>query len=207
MVFINADIIRREMSMTPKMIFKLGASAIILTACATQPEPIEQPVEVVEAVQEVFEPAPLPPVEAPAPVAQAPAAPAFIPPAAGSLNDFLYQTGGDARVYFGYDESALSEESRNVLRRQANWLNTYSNITAVIEGNADERGTREYNLALGARRANSIKSFLVSQGVAPQRLTTVSYGKERPIEGGSDEFSWSRNRNGNTNVNVSNRRG
>jgi len=89
------------------------------------------------------------------------------------------------------------------LRRQADWMSSYSNVTAVVEGNADERGTREYNLALAARRANSVKAFLVSQGISPSRLTTVSYGKERPIEGGSDEWSWSRNRNGNTNLKVS----
>ena len=187
--------------MALKTILKFGAGALILTACATQPEPAEEVVfEVVKPPQQVLEPAP-PPVAPPAAVPQA-SVPAFIPPTAGSFEDFLYQSGGDARVYFGYDQSALSEESRNVLRRQANWLNTYSNVTAVVEGNADERGTREYNLALGARRANSVKAFLVSQGVAPSRLTTVSYGKERPIEGGSDDWSWSRNRNGNTNVNV-----
>ena len=121
---------------------------------------------------------------------------------AGSFEDFLFQTGGDSRIYFGYNESALSEEARNTLRRQASWLTNYPNISAVVEGNADERGTREYNLALGARRANSVKAFLVSQGISPSRLTTVSYGKERPIEGGSDEWSWSRNRNGNTNLSI-----
>ena len=121
---------------------------------------------------------------------------------AGSFEDFLFQTGGDSRIYFGYNESALSEEARNTLRRQASWLTNYPNISAVVEGNADERGTREYNLALGARRANSVKAFLVSQGISPSRLTTVSYGKERPIEGGSDEWSWSRNRNGNTNLKI-----
>jgi len=77
---------------------------------------------------------------------------------------------------------------------------TYSNVTAIVEGNADERGTREYNLALGARRAESVKAFLVGQGVSPSRLTTVSYGKERPIDGRSNEAGWSRNRNGHTNV-------
>jgi len=178
-----------------------SVAAVLVSACATKPEIVEEIVPVAQTAPEIFEPTPPPRsvVQAPA----APAAPAFIPPTPGSLQDFIYQSGGDARVYFGYDQNALSNESRDVLRRQASWLNSYSNVTAVIEGNADERGTREYNLALAARRANSVKAFLVSQGVAPSRLTTVSYGKERPIEGGSDEYSWSRNRNGHTNVNVS----
>ena len=190
-----------------KLILTASTAAILITACATKPETVAEVVQVAEPVREVFQapaPTPAPPV-AQAPVA--PSVPAFIPPPQGSFEDFLYQSGGDARVYFGYDQSALSQESRDVLRRQANWLNSYSHVTAVIEGNADERGTREYNLALGARRANSVKAFLVSQGVTPSRLTTVSYGKERPIEGGSDEWSWSRNRNGNTNLSVSNIRG
>ena len=87
-----------------------------------------------------------------------------------------------------------------MLRAQADWLNRYPNYTAVVEGHADERGTRQYNIALGARRANSVKAFLVSQGVAPSRLTTVSYGKERPIDARSNEEGWARNRNGYTNL-------
>ena len=195
--------------MSVKSIIILSSAAIFMTACATKPDPVGDVVPVAEAPRpfplgENLTPPPPPPVEQ-APVVQAPIsqAPAFIPPPAGSHADFLYQTGGDARVYFGYNESALAEEARNTLRRQADWLNANTNVTAVIEGNADERGTREYNLALGARRADSVKSFLVSQGVAPSRLTTISYGKERPIEGGSDEWSWSRNRNGHTNLNIS----
>lgn len=185
--------------MTIKSILIFACAAIFVTGCATQPEPVpEEIIPVAETVQEIFEP-PAPPPSLP-PVVEAPAQPAFVPPPAGSFEDFLYQSGGDSRIYFGYDQSSLSEESRNILRRQASWLSSYSNVSAVIEGNADERGTREYNLALGAKRANSVKAFLVSQGIAPSRLTTVSYGKERPIEGGSDEWSWSRNRNGNTNL-------
>ena len=197
--------------MSVKSILIFSVAAVVMTACATKPEPVADVIPVADAppafpLGENVTPPPPPP---PPPVVQAPVqqAPAFIPPAAGSFEDFLYQTGGDARVYFGYDQSSLSDEARNTLRRQASWLNSYSNVNAVIEGNADERGTREYNLALGARRANSVKSFLVSQGVAPGRLTTVSYGKERPIEGGSDEWSWSRNRNGNTNLSLFNTSG
>jgi peptidoglycan-associated lipoprotein len=122
-------------------------------------------------------------------------------PVAGSIDDFAFTTGnGDPRVYFGYDQFTLTPEARRTLRLQAEWLNQYPAYTAVIEGHADERGTRQYNIALGARRANSVKAFLVSQGVAPSRLTTVSYGKERPIDARSNEEGWARNRNGHTNL-------
>jgi len=99
-------------------------------------------------------------------------------------------------------EVVLSPEARVSLTSQANWLTSYTNVNAIIEGHADERGTREYNLALAARRAEAVKSFLVSQGVAPSRLTTVSYGKERPIDARSNEEGWARNRNGFTNLTV-----
>lgn len=204
--------------MTLKAILTFSVAAILVTACASAPDP--QPQDIIPVANntqpEVFQPLP-PIIDAPDPNAQArlvapstpsrsastSSVPEFFAPTPGSRADFQYQFGLDSRIYFGYDESALNTESRDILRRQASWLNNYSSATAIVEGNADERGTREYNLALGARRANSVKAFLVSQGVAPRRLTTVSYGKERPIEGGSDEYSWSRNRNGNTNINVS----
>ena len=82
-------------------------------------------------------------------------------------------------------------------------MKIYDNSTAVIEGHADERGTREYNLALGARRADSVKAFLISQGIAPNRLRTISYGKERPIDARPSETGWARNRNGYTNLRIS----
>lgn len=182
----------------------LISSIIIgLSACASQPkpEPIQQ---VAEAAPEIFEPAPTP---APAPIIQAPStdtAPVstFDPnaPTPGSAADFAYQAGGEPRVFFGYDRYDLNTDARIALKSQADWLNTYDNVNAVIEGNADERGTREYNLALAARRAESVKAYLVAQGIRPSRLTTVSYGKERPIDGRSNEAGWSRNRNGHTNV-------
>ena len=111
----------------------------------------------------------------------------------------MYQAGSD-RVFFGYDQSVLSPEARETLGRQADWFLTYPNVQAVVEGHADERGTREYNLALGARRAEAIKDFLVSRGVSASRLRTVSYGKERPIDGRSNREGWARNRNGYTNI-------
>jgi peptidoglycan-associated lipoprotein len=115
-------------------------------------------------------------------------------PAAGSVAEFQ-QVVGD-RVYFGTDQYSLSPEARGTLQRQASWLNQYGNFALTIEGNADERGTREYNLALGERRANSVREFLISQGVSPNRVRAVSYGKERPVCTESSESCWARNRRG-----------
>ena len=181
----------------------LSIAFVALSACASTPEPeqvVQTPVAAPAQPAPVFEPAPAPIAQAPV---AAPAAPLFDPnaPVPGSAADFAYQAGGEPRVFFGYNRYDLNNEARDALRRQANWLNNYTNVTAIVEGNADERGTREYNLALGARRAESVKSFLISQGVSPSRLTTVSYGKERPIDGRSSEAGWARNRNGHTNIN------
>ena len=176
----------------------LGAALLVLSACASTPQ---QEVATTEPVQEqapppVFaEPAPVEPVTQPI----APAVPQG--PIAGSIAHFKFMSGDD-RVYFGYDQSGLDNQTRDVLRKQAQWLNEYTSAIVVIGGNADERGTREYNLALGARRAESVKAFFVSQGVNPSRITTVSYGKERPIDGGSNETAWRLNRNAHTAVLV-----
>ncbi len=179
-------------------------AGITLAACSSTPEPIAEPTPV--ASNENIIPAPQPvteaPTPAPAPVVVQPSAPiqSYQGPLPGTLDDFLYASGGEGRVFFNYDQYDLSGSARDSLRMQAQWLQSYPNVTAVIEGNADERGTREYNLALAARRAESVKSFLVNQGVSPSRLTTVSYGKERPIDGRSNEDGWSRNRNAHTNL-------
>ncbi|MCP4821111.1 MAG: peptidoglycan-associated lipoprotein Pal [Shimia sp.] len=116
----------------------------------------------------------------------------------GSVSDptsvaYFNETIGD-RVLFKVDQSTLSEEGRLVVLAQANWLLANTAYTAVIEGHADEQGTREYNLALGARRAASVQELLVAQGVAANRLRTVSYGKERPIEVCSQEACYAQNR-------------
>ena len=103
-------------------------------------------------------------------------------------------SGVPDRVFFATNESVLTTASRETLRKQAAWLRKNSDITIVLEGHADERGTREYNLALGERRANAVKEFLVSLGVEPGRITTISYGKERPAAEGSTSESWSENR-------------
>lgn len=98
------------------------------------------------------------------------------------------------RVFFEYDSSALDAQGQDVLTRQAGWLQSNGNVNVTIEGHCDERGTREYNIALGERRAYAAKKYLVSQGVSPNRISTVSYGKERPAVIGSDEGAWAQNR-------------
>lgn len=176
----------------------MGAVALTLSACASTPE-VEEIVDATPVEQ------PAPPVieEAPAPVIQEPVAVAELPagPTPGTAEHFKYVSGDD-RVYFGYDRYDLTDQARDVLRRQADWLGQYGQAIVVVGGNADERGTREYNLALGARRADAVKAFLVSQGVNPSRVTTVSYGKERPIAGESNEAAWALNRNAHSAVMV-----
>ncbi len=98
------------------------------------------------------------------------------------------------RVFFAFDSSVLTSESQATLDRQSQWLKQYPSVNVVIEGHADERGTREYNLALGERRADAARSYLVSTGVAASRVSTISYGKERPAVMGHDESAWSQNR-------------
>jgi len=115
----------------------------------------------------------------------------------GSAADFAQQAGSD-RVFFAYDSYELDEAARGTLNRQAQWLQKYQNVRVTIEGHADERGTREYNLALGDRRANAVKNYLAAQGVSAGRLNTISYGKERPEVQGSDEESFAQNRRGVT---------
>ena len=98
------------------------------------------------------------------------------------------------RVFFATNESVLTTASRDTLRKQAAWLRKNSEITVVLEGHCDERGTREYNLALGERRANAAKDYLMTYGVASNRISVISYGKERPVDSGSNPLSWSKNR-------------
>ena len=103
-------------------------------------------------------------------------------------------SGVPDRVFFATNESVLTTASRDTLRKQAAWMRKNSDLTFVIEGHADERGTREYNLALGERRANAAKDYLMTYGVASNRLSVISYGKERPVDSGSNPLSWSKNR-------------
>jgi peptidoglycan-associated lipoprotein len=134
---------------------------------------------------------------APPPVQQAPMtqpAPVTSSIMPGSAEDFRVNVGDT--VHFGYNEYNVEEADKAILGRQAAWLSKYPSVRITVEGHADERGTREYNLALGARRANAVKEFLVSQGVSTGRLETVSYGKERPICTESSESCYAQNRRG-----------
>jgi peptidoglycan-associated lipoprotein len=98
------------------------------------------------------------------------------------------------RVFFATNESILTTASRETLRKQAAWLRKNSDVTVVLEGHADERGTREYNLALGERRANAAKDYLMTYGISSSRISVISYGKERPVDSGSNPLAWSKNR-------------
>jgi peptidoglycan-associated lipoprotein len=168
----------------PLRLAALAAAAAALAACSTPKPPPPAPVN---------NPPPPPPAERPAtpPVAQAPSGP--VP---GSVQDFVVNVGD--RVYFDYDKYDVRADAQPVLSAQAAWLAKYPSVKVRIEGNADERGTREYNLALGSRRANSIKEFLTSHGVGADRIETISYGKEMPIDPGNTEEAYAKNRNGHT---------
>ena len=112
------------------------------------------------------------------------------------MQDFVVNVG--ELVYFDTDRYDLRADALPVLDAQSSWLRNYPNVRVRIEGNADERGTREYNFALGARRANSVRDYLVSHGIAASRIETISYGKERPLDTRSSDEGWARNRNART---------
>ncbi|MFZ5720526.1 MAG: peptidoglycan-associated lipoprotein Pal [Pseudomonadota bacterium] len=150
---------------------------------------------------------PKPPVDTtPPPAAQQPSTP--LPPSQppvssqptgpvpGSAQDFVVNVGD--RVYFDTDQHEVRADARPILDAQAAWLRRYPTVRVRIEGNADERGTREYNLALGARRANSVRNYLVAQGISADRIATISFGKEQPIDPGTGEEAWQKNRNAHT---------
>jgi peptidoglycan-associated lipoprotein len=163
-------------------------SVFLVAACASKEKP-----PVVMSSAAPIAPAAPPPAAPPARLAPAPApqpAQAAILP--GSLKDFQVNVGDT--VFFSFDSSNLDDASRGVLQKQAAWLQRYRNVTLQVQGNCDERGTREYNLALGARRAASVREYLVSLGIAPSRVDTISYGKERPVCAQSSEACWAQNR-------------
>lgn len=163
----------------------LVAGLVVTAACSTKKKDL---------------PPPPPPPSSPAAEAPMPAAPngpvtsSAVP---GSLQDMIQQAGAD-RVLFAYDSFEVDDTAKSILGRQATWLQKFPSQRITIEGHADERGTREYNLALGDRRANAIKNYLAAQGVPASRITTISYGKERPEVQGSDDESYARNRRGVT---------
>ena len=190
------------MNLTPGAALRLlivAAAALSITACASRKPPTSLPDPLGQAG--AAGPGAVPPGgAADAGVGAAPLGEvnASVPGSGpGSLQDFVVSAGD--RVYFDTDSHDLRPEAQQVLAQQAQWLARYPAVRVIIEGNADERGTREYNLALGARRANTVRDFLVARGVAPGRIETISYGKERPIAEGSDEEAWARNRNARTN--------
>ena len=157
----------------------LGGLLLLLAACSSTPEP--------------------PP---PPPAAGGPGGPGGVGMGAavpGSQQD-LAQNAGD-RVFFEFDRSDITPEAQQILQRQAQWLQHYPNVTVTIEGHADERGTREYNLALGERRANAAKQVLAAAGIPSTRVSTISYGKDRPVVPGSNEEAWAQNRVAITTVN------
>jgi peptidoglycan-associated lipoprotein len=119
----------------------------------------------------------------------------------GSQQDFVVNVGD--RVFFDTDSSELSAQARATLDKQAQWLTQYGRYQFTIEGHADERGTREYNLALGARRAQTVRDYLISRGIAASRMHTISYGKERPVAVCDDISCWSQNRRAVTVLNAS----
>ena len=176
---------------------KTAAAAAILVglgACASNPAPVEEVETVEEAVDttETVDTAAVDPIPS-RPVTSAPLNSNVRP---GTLEDFRVNVG--ERVYFDLDQYRLDADDQEILKRQAAWLQSYPDVSILVAGNCDERGTREYNLALGERRASVVADYLESLGVDPARIETVSYGKERPIAGGNDSQSWAQNRNGFT---------
>ncbi|MGN6147011.1 MAG: peptidoglycan-associated lipoprotein Pal [Rhizomicrobium sp.] len=155
--------------------FAALASVLVLAACTDKPKAVET---------------------APPPSSMSSTTTSSIVP--GSAEDLKVNVGDT--VHFDYDAYNITEEGKSVLQRQAAWLAKYPSVRVTIEGHCDERGTREYNLALGARRANSVKEYLASLGVSAGRVDTISYGKERPICTESDEGCYAQNRRGVTTI-------
>ena len=117
----------------------------------------------------------------------------------GSQEDLIVNVGD--RVFFNYDSSELDSDAQELLQDQVAWLKQYSDVSVIVEGHCDERGTREYNLALGEKRAQSVKNYLISLGISSDRVSTISYGKERPAVVGSNDGAWAQNRRSVTVVN------
>ena len=163
----------------------VGTAAASLAACASKPKPAYPTTPAPSAPAPAPEASPAPP---PGPVSEQ-----ALP---GSEQDFVINVGD--RVYFDFDKFEVRTDAQPILAAQAAWLKRYPAVAVRIEGNCDERGTREYNLALGARRANAVRDFLVAQGIQGGRITTISYGKEKPIDPGSGEEADQHNRNSHT---------
>ena len=161
----------------------VATAAASMAACASRPKP---------AGPAATAPPPPPAAEAPPPSTGA-VGESVLP---GSERDFVINAGD--RVYFDFDHFDVRADAQPILDAQAAWLQRYQAVQVRIEGNCDERGTREYNLALGARRANAVRDYLVAHGVTAARITAVSYGKEKPIDPGTGDEADAHNRNGHT---------
>jgi peptidoglycan-associated lipoprotein len=159
--------------------FAAAVSVLMFAGCTEKPKPAAQ------------EEAP------PAPMASAPSE-TQSSVVAGSVQDFRVNVGDT--VHFDYDKYNVRDDDRGLLQRQAAWLQKYPQVRVTVEGHCDERGTREFNLALGARRANAVKEYLVSLGVTSARVDTISYGKEKPMCTESDESCYAQNRRGVTTI-------
>ncbi len=170
----------------------LATASLAIAACASNPPPEPPPTPVASA------PVIAPPVQPPAQPPRVTPPPSG--PSAGSKADFAVKSTD--RVYFDYDAYNLDMDDQRSLTSQIAWLKQFPSTRVEVQGHADERGTRDYNIALGERRAQSVKSFLVAQGIADSRIQTISFGKDKPLDMGHDEAAWSRNRNAYTNVIV-----
>ncbi len=179
------------MTRTAARLSLIALATLSLAACASRPKP-----------EPYVPPAPGGTVTPPPAGSQTPYTPPQIPGGVtssalpGSIQDFVVNIGDT--VYFDTDRHDIRADAMPVLDAQSQWLNRYPAARVRIEGNADERGTREYNLALGARRSNAVRDYLVNRGVAASRISTLSYGKEKPIDPGTGEDAWARNRNAKT---------
>lgn len=176
------------MNVSTKTLVRLAAcafAAAALAACASHPPPPPS--------------SPIPPPAAengPPPSSEQGPSSGPQGPIPGSTQDFVVNIGD--RVYFDFNQADIRADAQPILSGQADWLRRYPAVRVRIEGNCDERGTREYNFALGAKRADSVRDFLVGHGVAAGRIATISYGKEQPIDPGHDEAAWAKDRNSHT---------
>ena len=163
----------------------VATAAVTVTACQSKPKPAF-PAQTPPQAEAPTTPLPPQPPVAGQPTGALP----------GSAQDFVVNVGD--RVYFDTDQHDIRTDAGPILDAQTAWLRRYPGVRIRIEGNADERGTREYNLALGARRANAVRDYLVGRGVTADRISTISFGKEQPIDPGSGEDAWQKNRNAHT---------
>ena len=179
----------RTLSLTALAVATLAASA-----CASNPPP--EPAAPAPTETAVITP---PPITPPAPPTRV-TPPTPTGPSAGSKADFAVKATD--RVYFGYDQYNLDADATKSLTTQVAWLKQFPSTRVEVQGHADERGTRDYNIALGEHRAQAVKSYLMAQGIAETRIQTISFGKDKPLDMGHDEAAWARNRNAYTNVIV-----